>query len=488
MKRPDSRNRLLLALTTILVLAFVGVSFLNYFLTRERIHREILSKDLPLTMDNIYSELTAELMRPVLVSSSMASDTFLKDWVRDGEQETIKVIRYLDQIRKRYGFFSTFFISARTLAYYHFKGIHKTIRPNDSHDVWYYRLVESDREYDLDIDTDEASGNTLTIFINYKVFDGNGGLLGVTGVGLKLDMMAELVKTYEERYGRSVYLTDRQGVIQVHRNLGYIEKKNIRTMEGLGGIAAEMLATGDRPENFEYRRNGELILLTARYIPALDWMLCVEQNETRSLAGERMTFIRTVLAGLVASVFIIGLTLATINRYQSRLEQLIVTDDLTGVANRRQLEKEFARAMYVQSRTGQAFSLLLIDLDGFKKVNDSIGHQAGDEVLAEVAKLIAAMVRPTDILARWGGDEFVILSASTLEEAEKMADRIRAALAGRRLAGPGSAADDPRNLVTLSCGITGYGPEDGLDSMLARADHALYRCKESGGNAVAISS
>lgn len=488
MKKAHSRNRLLLALSAILIVAFVGVSCLNYFLTRERVHREILSRDLPLTMDNIYSELTAELMRPVLVSSSMASDTFLKDWVRDGELETSRVIRYLDQIRKRYDFFTTFFISARTLKYYHFKGVHKTIRPDDSHDVWYYTLVASDREYDLDVDTDEASGNTLTIFINYKVFDGKGGLLGVTGVGLKLDMMADLVTTYEERYERSVYLVDRQGVIQVHRNQGYIEKQNIREMEGLGGIAPDILKTAATPENFQFRRDGELILVTARYIPALDWILCVEQNETRALAGERLTFVRTLLAGLVASVCIIGLTVATINRYQARLELLIVTDDLTGVANRRQLEKEFARAIYVHSRTGQMFSMLLLDLDGFKKVNDRIGHQAGDRVLAEVAGLIAAMVRPTDILARWGGDEFVILSASSLEEAEKMAERIRAALAGQCLAGPGSAADDPRNLVTLSCGIACYGPEDDLDSMLARADQALYSCKERGGNAVAVSS
>ncbi len=310
----------------------------------------------------------------------------------------------------------------------------------------------------------------------------------MTGVGLKLDMMADLVTTYEKRYERSVYLADRQGVIQVHRNHGYIEKQNIRKMEGLGGIAPDILKTAATPENFQYSRDGELILVTARYIPALDWILCVEQNETRALAGERLTFVRTLLAGLVASVFIIGLTVATINRYQARLELLIVTDDLTGVANRRQLEKEFARSIYVHSRTGQAFSMLLLDLDGFKKVNDRIGHQAGDRVLAEVAGLIAAMVRPTDILARWGGDEFVILSASNLEEAEKMAERIRAALAGQRLAGPGSAADDPRNLVTLSCGITGYGPDDDLDSMLARADHALYSCKERGGNVVAVSS
>ncbi len=80
-----------------------------------------------------------------------------------------------------------------------------------------------------------------------------------------------------------------------------------------------------------------------RYIPALDWLLYVEQNETEALAGARMTFLRTVLIGLAASIVIIGLTLVTINRYQSQLERLIVTDELTGAANRRRLERSSRR-------------------------------------------------------------------------------------------------------------------------------------------------
>lgn len=479
-----SRNRLLIALTSILALAFVGGSFINYMITRAAIHQEILSKDLPLTMDNIYSDLTAELMRPILVSSSMAADTFLKDWALDGERDSGKVTRYLQQMQEKYGFFTAFFISAKTRTYYHYKGILKTIQPTDPHDVWYYNLINSDKEYDLDVDTDEASNNTLTIFINNKVFAADGRLLGITGVGLKVDNAAKLVRTYREKYQRAVYLTDMKGLIQVHQNLSFVEKKNIRDIDGLAPFAADILKAGDTAVNIEYRHDGELILLTARYIAALDWMLYVEQNETKTLAGARMTFLRTVLIGLAASIFIIGLTLLTINRYHRQLERLIVTDELTGVANRRRLETEFAKAVYNHSRLQHSFSLILMDLDGFKKVNDTLGHQAGDAVLIAVAGLVGAAIRPTDTLARWGGDEFVVLAISNGDEAWAMAERIRLSLVEADLAGPGLAADDPRNCITVSCGLSEFEEGDSLDRMLSRSDQALYVCKSRGGNCV----
>lgn len=485
MSQIKSRTRLLITLTLILALAFVGGSLINYLLTRAAIHKEIVSKDLPLTMDNIYSDLTNELLRPILVSSSMANDTFLKDWAANGEKDSVLVIRYLEQIRLKYGFFTTFFVSAQTGRYYHFSGLHKTISPTDQHDVWYYTFVASDKEYNLDVDTDEASDNTLTIFINNRVVDRTGRLLGVAGVGLKVDNAAVLIAKYREKYGRTVYLSDRKGLIQVHQNRQYVESKNIRDIEGLGSVAADVLTSLDQPATFEYQHNSEQILLNVRYIAALDWFLFVEQNETEALSGARMNVLRTLLIGLAASVIIIVVTLLTINRYQSQLEKLIVTDDLTGIANRRQLEAEFRKAIYVYSRSRQVFSLILMDLDGFKQVNDRVGHQAGDEVLVTIAGLISAAVRPTDIPARWGGDEFTALVQGDAGDAGLIAERIRTAVMACDLA-VGGGEDDPRRGITLSAGISQYRPDDSLDSMLVRADEALYRCKKMGGNRIRI--
>ena len=487
MNRLSARNKLLLALTTILLFSFVGVSFLNYKITRASIHEEIMRNDLPLTMDNIYSELTSELTRPLLVSSSMASDTFLKDWALEGEVESGKIIRYLEEIKEKYGFFTAFFVSATTKVYYRFSGIHKNVSPEDAHDVWYFDFLDSSKEYSFDVDSDEAAGNILTVFINYKVFGQDGKLLGVTGVGLKVENVARRIAEYQEKYDRAVYLTDSRGVIQVHPDTTLIEKKTIAGLEGMADLAQFILVESNDSSNFEFVRDGNQILLTVRYIQSLDWFLYVEQNETKALVIARKNVIHTLLIGFLVSIVIITLTLVTINRYQNRLELLAISDELTGTANRRALESEFQRILYAHSRSGRSFSLILLDLDSFKRVNDTHGHMVGDRFLIDIVRLIESSVRPTDILARWGGDEFVILSDCDSEAAVVLAERIRKMMRVAEFVGPDGKVDDPRNLVTVSIGITVYTKGDDLDAMIYRADQAMYRCKARDGDSVEFS-
>jgi diguanylate cyclase (GGDEF)-like protein len=487
MRRVNPRNRLLVALAVILSLAFVGVSVINYNITKAAVHSEILQKDLPLTMSNIYSELTAELTRPILVASSMAADTFLKDWVQDGETEPEKIQKYLAEIKESYGFFTAFFVSAHTSSYYHFKGVHKQIDPGDAHDVWYYRFIASGKEYDLDVDTDETSNNVLTLFINYRVSDESGRLLGVTGVGLKIDTVARLVTNYQERFNRNVYLTDKQGIIQVHRDTSLIEKSSIADQDGLKGHTAAILSLPADPVYYEYIRDGEKILLNVRYIKELDWLLFVEQSETRALLLARMNFWRTITIGICASVLVIFLTLLTINRYQSKVEKLVILDELTGIANRRKLENEFSKAVYSYSRNQQPISIILMDLDGFKDVNDLLGHMVGDAVLKRIATRIGEAVRPTDTLARWGGDEFALLTTSNLEETVQMAERIRIIVEQLEWPDAEAKGNDPRERLTVSCGVIDFADGDSLDTLLRQADQALYRSKAEGGNRVKTS-
>lgn len=481
MIKTNPRGRLLVALVVILAIAFVGSSVLNYRLTRNAVHREILQTDLPLTMDNIYSELSAELVRPILVASSMALDTFLKDWVMDGEQDVARVQKYLLKISEKYDFFSAFFISSLTSNYYHFKGLHKQISPNDDHDVWYYRFIASGKEFDLDVDSDEAAGNILTIFINYRVVDSEGRLLGVTGVGVKVDSLATLVTSYLDTFKRKVYLADADGVIQVHENRTLIDSVNIADMEGLGDFADKILSRSVGYENSEYEIDGDRILLNVRYIEKMDWYLFVEHNETASLKTARMNFLRSMSIGLCATIFVILLTLATLDYYQRRVDELIDTDELTGLANRRKLEKQFVREVYHHSRDNRCFSLLLIDLDGFKEVNDVLGHVEGDSVLRTIAAEIKSVIRPTDTFARWGGDEFALLTASGIVDGMQMSERILASVVNIGWTDNGYD-DDPRRRVTASCGIAEFREGEELDALLQRADKALYKGKERGGN------
>ena len=178
------------------------------------------------------------------------------------------------------------------------------------------------------------------------------------------------------------------------------------------------------------------------------------------------------------------MTLFTINRFQARLEVMATIDALTGVANRRMLEIEFSRFLSGQQRHQHAFSLILVDLDGFKKVNDVLGHMPGDMVLRQVADIIAGTVRPTDVVARWGGDEFIVLTRLGATEAAMVARRLADAVVAADLAGSAARADDPRKMITISCGVTEYVQGDDLDAMITRADQAMYGSKREGGNRI----
>jgi diguanylate cyclase (GGDEF)-like protein len=159
------------------------------------------------------------------------------------------------------------------------------------------------------------------------------------------------------------------------------------------------------------------------------------------------------------------------------LEALSKTDQLTGVFNRRHLDDALAGALARHRVEGKPFSILLIDVDRFKSVNDTYGHQVGDRVLVEIADLIMAVKRPTDTLGRWGGEEFLLICADTaLQDAVHFAHRLRNALAEQDFAVTGR--------MTASLGVACVQQGDTIHGMIARADAALYRSKERGRNRV----
>jgi len=160
-----------------------------------------------------------------------------------------------------------------------------------------------------------------------------------------------------------------------------------------------------------------------------------------------------------------------------KLERLSTTDPLTGAWNRRYLETvlpaEIARSM----RYGQPLTLLMIDIDGFKHVNDQFGHQVGDEVLREVVARLQRRIRAEDVLCRWGGEEFMVLTPhSRLSGAQVLAEELREEVCSVPFAGVG--------IVTISVGVAEFDPERTLDSWLIRVDEAMYAAKEAGRNLV----
>lgn len=167
--------------------------------------------------------------------------------------------------------------------------------------------------------------------------------------------------------------------------------------------------------------------------------------------------------------------------YLASLQQS-VTDALTGLYNRRYFESHIRTMLSNSNFTPSTLSVLMLDIDHFKKVNDTYGHQSGDVVIQEVANRLRQSLRLTDLSARYGGEEFVVILPSTdLELAYSVAERIRSSVEMISFNIP----VDPRQInCTVSIGVSCLNVGDTLDSLVARADKALYKSKESGRNKV----
>ncbi len=162
--------------------------------------------------------------------------------------------------------------------------------------------------------------------------------------------------------------------------------------------------------------------------------------------------------------------------------ELAVIDQLTGLYNRRYMMNQLSLLMQRAAIGSKPLSIILADIDHFKKVNDTYGHEAGDHVLGEFAKRLSANVRPMDIVCRHGGEEFAVIMPETAGDvACVVAERARRAVAAE----PFEVDGVPVSLsVTVSSGVATLTPEDSVDSLIKRADAALYRAKSAGRNRV----
>jgi len=483
MKSITNRTTLFLIVSTLLIAGFLVTNFISYNSAKSTVRENIINTSLPLTRDNIYSEIQRDIMLPVYVSSLMAHDTFLRDWVLNGEKDISVIQKYLNELKKKYNLFIAFYVSELSKSYYYNKGKLKTLSKDDPHDRWYDEFLSQHVPYELVIDHNQAANNVLTLFINHRVYDYDNNLIGVTGVGLDLERISNLLSEYRVKYNRNIYLVDQNGIIKAHHDKSLVDVANIHLMPGIDKISDDIMKVAQYSENFEYDKGNDHILLTKRYIPEMRWFLIVEQNEDKAIETIWLNFIKSSLLGLLVSVVVVIIVISSINYYNNRLEKLAITDELTGTYNRREFSRQFEKAIQNYKRTGQIFSVMLIDIDKFKHINDQKGHAIGDNVIKSVTRICHENIRGNDLVARWGGDEFILLIFGGQSAANVIAERISKQM---------RTADDLINItpemsnVTLSIGIAQYRVMDTEEKITIRADKALYTAKEEGRDRIVI--
>jgi len=475
-------RRLLVLLSVLLSLGFFMTTLGSYYVSKAAIRQAIIGQELPLASSNIYVELQKDLVRPVVISSTMAHDTFLRDWVLKGEHDVNELSRYLKEVGSRYGAFSTFFVSERSGNYYVGKGILKKVSRQDPLDAWYYRVREMKEDYELNVDPDESNRDAMTIFINYRVLDFAGQYLGATGIGIRLDAMHQRIKDYQQRYQRTIYFVNDKGQTVQFGNDAGAASTDLHTQPGLSGIIDRILA--DKNGGYQYEAHGTTHLLNVHYVPELNWYLFVEKDEFEALAQVRNALYINLAACLAVTLVVVMLMNVSLSRYQRRIEDMASTDKLTGLLNRQAYDILMTRLLAQHARQQQPVSMLLLDLDHFKRINDQHGHAMGDRVLSGVAHQLRQVLRKSDIAVRWGGEELlVVLDNCELDEARQIAEKIRLHIEQEC-----REIDDLHLALTASIGVSQLGDNESPDQTISRADAALYLAKQGGRNRVEVAA
>lgn len=189
--------------------------------------------------------------------------------------------------------------------------------------------------------------------------------------------------------------------------------------------------------------------------------------------------LHSIIDALIRMIDTIKMNFERIETYASRLEELANTDALTGLHNRKSIMDILRAATPAARNDDRSLSILMLDIDHFKRINDTQGHQAGDKVLITVAAILSANCRKGDAVGRWGGEEFlVVCPQADAGAATALAERLRLAVAAGRY--PDGTP------VTVSLGVTRFQPQDTLQSCIGRVDQALYEAKNNGRNGVRL--
>ena len=313
-KKGDKKNRergilpVFIAIPVSFILAiFVSINSLT-MLAREN------TKELDTMLTyRIYDSIASTLNEPINVSKTMACNGFIVDFLEkekdmDPKQAEELMRKYLSGIKNGLGYNTAFLISENSKRYYTYEGLNKVIDPvNDEHDVWYKLFVDQNVEYDLDVDSDEMNKNVWTIFVNTRIVDENGKLLGVCGVGVQMTNLQEMFAREEKEYNVKINLVDKNGLVQVDT-----EDINIENAWLDGNVLSH-----EGKEDYQYQTTNKNEFAVTKYVEYLGWYLVVRSKPT-TISKD---FVNVIVVNVVLSLMVMGFLILMIGFFLKRIKK-----------------------------------------------------------------------------------------------------------------------------------------------------------------------
>ncbi len=515
----ELRSRIVLAVLLIFlgVCTIVGLTFMaSIDLVRDDMGQVLARKQAATVRARLREALAPELA----LARQLAGSPVIRRWaLRENDPNSRRdAMQELESYRQRFTDHSWFYVIHDSLHYYYndhdnrYAGreLVDTLDPAQSKDGWYFSTHQKVQDYALNADYNPQL-DVFKLWINVQVRDDAGRPIGLAGTGLDMSRFLRLfIDTPDE--STQTLLVDRLLSIQAHPNRALIDQHPIaasqpqpgtlarlltdREAETLQGLLAQM-DQSDRdaePLTLKVHLAGQPRILGIAPMPEIGLFAISALNLAPVISWQ---LFEPFLILSVSALMLIGIAIYwTIGRLVvRRLAELALTtrkldqalrdqalrDSLTGLLNRRYFDLAIRREVAASERSGRPFSVALIDFDHFKDINDTHGHQAGDAALRRLADMLRVMVRSSDSVCRWGGDEFAVLMPDTsLEAANGCAERWRQALAQTEMH-TGAA---PWHF-TVSTGLAAYpATAQSSEELLRQMDLALYNAKSSGRNRV----
>jgi diguanylate cyclase (GGDEF)-like protein len=342
----------------------------------------------------------------------------------------------------------------------------------------------------------DAVNRERDYYASYPIRARGGVIVGVAILKKSLDAFeADLVQ-----FDRPYFLIDPDGIVvltsqpkMLFRALWPLSaEKHLALVQQFGKLNDRPMLAQQIVDATWINVDGERNYVRRRYANHSQWSLVILKPIHEIFASRVLGIIVTLLVALMTLIYLFGKERWIHDNVQMdkrlKLQELArdlrfqaTTDPLTGLSNRLKFNQTLTTEMLRSMRYGTSLSLVLYDVDNFKSVNDTRGHQIGDKVLIQLSQFVPSLLRNTDLLARWGGEEFVILTpGSDGEMAYQAAEKLRNAIEQIKF--------DEIGTVTCSFGVAQYMCGDTAESLISRADDALYRAKLNGRNQVELAS
>lgn len=412
-----------------------------------------------------------QLMRPLHISQTLAKAKELKDLMRspiNNEEQIFATLKRLNQ-----EFDLNFFIASE-LSRTQYDSDGKTIELVEGKVDWYFTYKAQPENAMADI----GQWQNPQFYIDLKIYDDQGEFLGVFGAGKSLNAFTEVFSRYKKTYGYDFIFVDQNKDITLTSDPDLLVKgitfKNLADLPWFQQLKPEQQSSS--LNNLLLPINGQESLIAELNIQPFDWTLYIitplESRQTEISRG----FIISVVT-LLAVIF--GLFLLIYNLlyyFKKDIQKIKQIDILTELDNRNSISLKFEELMYEK----QSLSLVLIDLDNFKPINETHGRKAGDIVLRQVAHMLQSHIRQGDIIGRWGGEEFILLMPNTgPHEAVDLCQRLCSKLAAMTITTGTTSIQ-----ITGSFGVSFTATPRSMSEIISAADDALFSAKRDGRNMV----